>query len=430
MNIVLLQGPLGPFFQSVSHVLEAQGHTVFKVAFNGGDERWSGAATVVKYRGNAKGWRSYFADLCCENNIDAVVCYGDCRFYHKVAASVCREIDTPFWALEEGYLRPDFVTLELGGVNANSPLYPVRNQLAQFTPDAFFKPSFIAGKTFKKRAWYASFHHISRALLRGRYPHYVNHRPWTLIKESSSWLRGGWIKLTHKRRDRRLLQQLQQYKGRLFLLPLQVSEDFQIRDHSKFNDINHVIDDVIRSFAEHALKEDHLLIKHHPMDRGYLDYQQCIDTLIEKYHLQGRVFYGYELPLPKVYPLLKGVVTVNSTVGLSALLHDIPVKCLGKALYDIPRLTTMAPLSNFWRQPVPVCSTTFNLVHEAILHQSQINGNYYTQTHHTAALVAARVTGVVTVDLPPASVRKKKMAPLSSTTSADYQGEAILPVTK
>ena len=40
MKILLLQGPLGPFFQTLSQALSKAGHEVYKIHFNGGDECW------------------------------------------------------------------------------------------------------------------------------------------------------------------------------------------------------------------------------------------------------------------------------------------------------------------------------------------------------------------------------------------------------
>lgn len=50
------------------------------------------------------------------------------------------------------------------------------------------------------------------------------------------------------------------------MVPLQVSEDFQIREHSDFDSIEQMIENIVSSFAKHASEEDVLLFKHHPMD--------------------------------------------------------------------------------------------------------------------------------------------------------------------
>jgi len=388
MNILLLQGPLGPFFRTLGNHLVAEGHNVFHISFNGGDECWRSQGSLYRFTSTMKEWPAYFRHFCQQHQIDSVMCYGDCRPYHAKASNICRQLDIAFWALEEGYLRPDFVTMELGGVNANSSLYRVRHTLPHYQPGQPFPVRHKAGKTFGSRAWFAIRYHVNKRLGTGLYPHFVSHRPWGLLKEALSWVKGGLLKLRFKSIDRAMLQELQAEKGRVFLLPLQVSEDFQILSHSNYRDVATVIKEVVGSFARHADSADTLLIKHHPMDRGYINYQPLINQLREQHQLGKRLRFGYELPLPEVYPLLKGVVTVNSTVGLSALLHHLPVKCLGKALYDIPGLTTPGPLSSFWRKQQPVCEATFDAVRNALLHQTQINGSFFTLMEETAVEVA------------------------------------------
>lgn len=57
-----------------------------------------------------------------------------------------------------------------------------------------------------------------------------------------------------------------------------------------------------------------------------------------------------------------GIVTVNSTVGLTALYAAKPVIALGAAVYDVPGLTSQEPLARFWHAPAPPirrCSTGF-----------------------------------------------------------------------
>ncbi|MFM5846216.1 capsule biosynthesis protein [Aeromonas veronii] len=391
MNVLLLQGPLGPFYQTLSQHLLRAGHQVVKINFNGGDECWPCAGENLVYRGEPAGWYMFFQMLLKKHAIDTVLCYGDCRYYHRVASQVCELKGLSFWALEEGYLRPDFVTLEPGGVNAFSPWYEERARLPRVDWPAEFIAPLKVGKTFAARAWYASRYHISKAIKRSRYPHYVDHRPWTLWQEARGWLRSGWIKYGHRHRDRALLNRLKEHAGQIFLVPLQVSEDFQIREHSEFGDLEEMISEVVSSFAHYANSDDVLLFKHHPMDRGYVSYRDCIDRLVVEHGLVGRVFYGYELPLPVLYPLLKGVVTINSTVGLSALLHLVPTICLGRALYDITGLTTSGSLSSFWQRQSRVCEVTFQRARNSLLHLTQLNASFYRHFDMGAKAVMARM---------------------------------------
>lgn len=391
MNVLLLQGPLGPFYQTLSQHLVRAGHQVVKINFNGGDECWPCAGISISYHGDPDGWNTFLRRMLREYSINTVLCYGDCRYYHKVASQVCELKGLSFWALEEGYLRPDFVTLEPGGVNAFSPWYEERARLPRVDWPAEFIAPLKVGKTFAARAWYASRYHISKAIKQSRYPHFVDHRPWTLWQEARGWLRSGWIKYGHRHRDRALLHRFKEHAGQIFLVPLQVSEDFQIREHSEFGDLEEMISEVVSSFARHANPDDVLLFKHHPMDRGYVSYRDCIDRLIAEHGLAGRIFYGYEWPLPALYPLLKGVITINSTVGLSALLHRVPTICLGRAIYDIKGLTTTGPLSSFWQHQSPVCEATFQRARNSLLHLTQLNASFYRHLDTGAEAVLARM---------------------------------------
>ncbi len=401
---------MGPFYQTLSQHLAFAGHRVVKIHFNGGDECWPCVGENLCYRGDPDGWNAFFRRALRQYAIDIVLCYGDCRYYHRVAGQVCKLKGVSFWALEEGYLRPDFVTLEQGGVNAFSPWYEKRERLSRLHWSAEFAAPLKVGKTFATRAWYASRYHISKALKCQSYPHFVEHRPWSFWQEAMGWTRSAWVKYGHLRADRALLNHLKGHAGRIFLVPLQVTEDFQVREHSDLGGVDEMVEQVIRSFAQHANPEDVLLFKHHPMDRGYVSYRAFIDRLIAEQGLVGRVFYGYELPLPTLYPLLKGVITINSTVGLSALLHHVPTICLGRALYDIPGLTTSGPLSSFWRRQSPVCDKTFQRVRDSLLHLTQLNASFYRHLDIGAQAVMARMqladgVALAKVSSPPACSR-------------------------
>lgn len=403
MNILLLQGPLGPFFQVLSKELAALGHSVCKIHFNAGDTVWPCTGDNIVFSDEPESWQTFLRRQIKQRNIEAVVCYGDCRFYHRLAAGLCKQLEVVFWALEEGYLRPDYITMECGGVNAFSPHYAQRNALAEHDWLAPYQPQIVVGRTFARRAGYAIRYHLRKLLQHRHFPYHVNHRPWSVWQEARGWIMGGVTKWQHQRPDRQLMRALEQYRGRIFFVPLQVTEDFQIREHSDLNSIEEMVTQVISSFAHHARAEDILLFKHHPMDRGYVSYRAQITTLCQMFNLQGRVFYGYELPLPALYPLLKGVVTINSTVGLSALLHKVPTFCMGRALYDIEGLTSQETLAKFWNHQTPVCPKRFERLRQSLLHLTQLNASFYHHLEHSARLVARRISGLDQVHFPTGS---------------------------
>jgi capsular polysaccharide export protein len=398
-RVLLLQGPIGPFFAQLAHWLRQHGQHVFKVDFNGGD-RWfsQGNPCTLSFRGSEEEWPAWLADLARRARIEAFVLFGQMRPLHLQAMRLAREQGWPVYVFEEGYFRPGYVTLERGGVNAQSSL-PLEAEFYRRQPEPVtFKPRFT-GQRFDKTALLAMQYYLAAALARPWFAHHRYHRPLEL-REGLRWLRGGVRKLRYRWLQRNLLAQLcaPERTRRWFLLPLQVAGDSQILHHAHFADIPSVIREVVASFARDAARDDWLVIKHHPMDRAYNDYGDLIARLGRKYGLGERLLYVHDLHMPTLLKHCRGVVTVNSTTGLQALYHDVPVCTLGECCYAVPGLVDPGPLARFWRQPAPVDQELFQrFAHYAITH-TQINASFYARS----PALEAETPGAPAIDAAPA----------------------------
>ena len=376
-SVLFLQGPLGPFFRELAGSFSRAGYCTHKINFNGGDRFFSGADQVVDYTGTPEEWPQYLQEYLLEHAIEAVFLLGDCRYYHRVAKPVCEHLKVAFMVFEEGYLRPDTITLESGGVNAFSNLdVSVETLLA--TPECSVKAPVSMGPTMKQRALYASLYYWAAFFARNHFSHYQHHRAFDPIHEGFCWLRGVARKQLVRRNDQKVHKLLtSQYSKRFVLAPLQVHDDSQKVFHSDYACVESFIGEVMRSFSANAGKDQVLCFKHHPMDRGYTHYGQFIERLTWRHNLQGRVFYCHDNSLPELYHHAASVVTVNSTVGLSALLHHLPVKAMGRVLYDIPGLTHQGPLDEFWQNPQPVDQDLFRRFHSRLFKHTQVNGSFF-----------------------------------------------------
>src|SRR4051812_40650495 len=121
-NTLLLQGPVGPLFRGLARELRQRGDRVWHLTFNGGDEFFADRAARVRYTRGADEWPFYLASIIRSQRIDRVFLFGDCRPLHRVALLVCAQLGVPVYVVEEGYLRPFYLTIEPGGVNGNSQL--------------------------------------------------------------------------------------------------------------------------------------------------------------------------------------------------------------------------------------------------------------------------------------------------------------------
>jgi capsular polysaccharide export protein len=75
----------------------------------------------------------------------------------------------------------------------------------------------------------------------------------------------------------------------------------------------------------------------------------------------------------------RGVVTVNSTSGLTALELGKPTVALGKAIYDMPGMASQCGLREFWREQEPPDSELFDCFRKVVIHLTQVNGGLYSR---------------------------------------------------
>lgn len=83
---------------------------------------FTAAIDNTAYYQTPKEFPGWLRDLHRQYDFDTILCFGDCRPLHKEAKRWAKSKGIRFLAFEEGYLRPQFITVEEGGVNAYSSL--------------------------------------------------------------------------------------------------------------------------------------------------------------------------------------------------------------------------------------------------------------------------------------------------------------------
>jgi capsular polysaccharide export protein len=162
-------------------------------------------------------------------------------------------------------------------------------------------------------------------------------------------------------------------------VPLQVHNDAQVKVHSDYASVAEFVREVIGSFARKAPADTKLVIKHHPLDRGYNDYARLVDEEAAAIGIEGRVVYIHDQHLPSLFDAARGVVVINSTAGLQALDHRAPVKVCGRAIYDIEGLTFPGTLDAFWgaASEFTLDAELFASFRSWLVKQTQLGGSFY-----------------------------------------------------
>ena len=381
-KVLLLQGPLGAFFKNLALDLEAAGATVFKINFNGGD--WFFYPTkAINFNQRLSEWPHFYDTFIQTHHIDVVLLFGDCRPIHQVAHAISVERNLQIGVFEEGYIRPDYITLEQYGVNANSKI-PQSPEFYQHLPDTPINEVASIGKSFWFAALWGMIYFTACAIAKPYFRHYQHHRSLS-IWQGLFWLRSFGRKWLYGFQQKNELETLiKERDKKYFLLALQVHNDAQIHHHSDFFSVDAFISEVINSFSLNAPPDCHLVIKHHPLDRGFNHYGHLIHVICQRQGLKNRIHYIHDLHLPTLLAHAKGVVVINSTVGLSALDHACPVITCGNAIYDFEGLTYQGSLDSFWKNAdsFKVDQNLYFKFLSYLINHTQINGNYYKRLHH------------------------------------------------
>ncbi|MEP1449255.1 MAG: capsular biosynthesis protein [Paraglaciecola sp.] len=390
-NILFLQGPVGSFFRQLADFMAKQDDvTTYQIALNGGDDIFARSKRTTAYVGKPQDWSEFLKAYLSKHNITDIVVFGDCRFYHRIAKKVASEQGIQLWAFEEGYLRPSFITLEREGVNSNSLF---SNELFEQFNSTGLSLSESENLTRRNSFWFMSvnafIYYFFKLIYSYKYKHYIHHRPWLFSEETYSWVRAAVRKVTYAYNDYKLSKSIKSSLSKqYFLVPLQVSVDSQILFHSPFGSVEEFISTVIESFAKNADKDDFLVFKHHPMDRGFTNYQRFIKKLCYAYDLNQRVIYCHDTHLPTLLKHAKGTITVNSTVGISSLHHGTPTKVLGNAIYNIAGMTSQKELHEFWNISCKPCVDKFSKFTQFLKENNQIPGSFYMKPTNTFAAIS------------------------------------------
>ncbi len=348
-EFLFLQGPPGPFFRQLADALHQRGAGTHRINLSGGDRHdWPDGAT--DYRGTLSAWPLYFDRFVRARRITDIVLFGDCRPVHQAALRMAQLRGLHIHVFEEGYIRPDWMTLERDGVNGHSPLERDPDRImaaAQWLPPIPRLPSITADFKRRARDSYWHYHHVVTGRL--RFPFYRSHRQGSIVLDGIGWL----LKfLRARRRARQAQDTLAAIAGRkFFLFPLQLTEDYQIRAHSPFGSMLVAAEYVLESFAHFAPADTVLLVKEHPLDSGYRNWRRTLDKAAQRLGVAGRIYHIDGGDLQQLAESAVGMVCVNSTSGTLALEAGLPVVVLGDAVYDVRGITHQSGLDQFWTAP-------------------------------------------------------------------------------
>ncbi len=376
-RFLIVTAPFGPFGRVLARSLRARGAEVSRVLLNAGDLLYWRGPGGIKFKRGAGRWPERLAELAPAYT--DIVVFGEGGAYNQAVLRDVHRFDATVWVLENGYFRPDWVTVERNGVNASSNLS--RTPLAYAPPTPEIPVTRPVGKALPHHVLNISLYHLIQLPGRWLFPKYV--APYTV----APWLQCA----GHIRRYFGLALQSPNAcdassisrKGPYFLACLQREGDAQLLRYSHFADNTAFLAEVMSSFAAHAPANARLIVKNHPLDPGLVDLRRVTNRLAVDRGLQDRIDFIDGGNLAQLCRGSNGMVVNNSSAALSALGFGTPVKVMGEAFFDFEGLTHQESLDGFWNAPAAPDHDLFQRFRAHVIARSQINGNY----HEPSAMV-------------------------------------------
>lgn len=374
---LFLQGHPSRLWRDQFDELSRRGARCLKVNLNLADSVfWRGGPSVA-YRGSLSGWPAWLEDLCRREGVTDILYFGDQHPYHRAARAVADPLGIACWVVEFGYLRPDWITLERDGMGPLShfPRDPARlRSMAAGRDGPDLVPRYPHG--FGQEAIDEVAFNLLMVFGRPVFPRYVSDKAFWPALEYLGWLPLLAVAGRDKRRAEACERALCGTGVPFNLVALQMRGDYQIRAASPFADLEDFVDEVLRSFRQHAPPDRQILFKLHPLESGWHAWTWRIGRLARRHGVADRVQVIRGGDLQRLLKASRGVVLVNSTVGLHALRLGVPTCALGQAIYGVTGLAHQGGLDTFWTTPDPVDPALFDAFQRA-LSTLQVKGSFF-----------------------------------------------------
>lgn len=349
---LLLQGPMSWFFTYLGEALRGRGARVHRILLCPGDVLFWRGPNGVSYRGRARDWPIYLDAFMMNRDVTDIACLGDGRRWHDDAVRVAREAGVRVHIVEQGYLRPCWLTVEPDGTGGRTRFpddWEEIEALAERT--AAPEPRLFRTSFFGYAAMDVAFNLANLLFSWLFFQYYQRHSLEHPVREWTGWISGKALPIRRRRRALRAAEvRIAGHQGPLFLMPLQLETDYQIRLHGPPGGVEAMLRRAILSFAEHAPEDALLAVKVHPLDHTASEWRRRMAWTAQEAGCAGRCVFVDGGDLDALLGQAAGVVVANSTVGLSALRAGAPVITLGAAIYDLPGLTFGGDLDRFWTE--------------------------------------------------------------------------------
>ncbi len=393
-RVLFISAPFGPCFRRFAQTLAQRGHSVWRIVWEGGDLLETPFRYQVTFRGHRSGEEAFLRHLFIQKNITTIITYNDTGRRNQLAIKLAKDLGIKRYVLENGYLRPHWITFDREGVNGFSKLPKAPefyHSAGAAPPEPVTFPVRMGDHVRNTMKHFAASLALSPIL-----PFDSRYYGDALWRQARHYAKEYFWRITHKERHKtsEIVARKQSGPAKVFVVLLQKPGDAQLRVHSPYGGNRPFLTEVCESFAAHAPADAILVVKQHPYDYGVERLPRFFRTLARRLGIGNRAYYLRKTSIDIVLDHADGLITVNSTGGLTAVVRGLPVMCCGNAIFNMAGLTFQDGLDRFWRESAPPARATVDAFVNYLQTHSQINGGF----HHRVGieLTARAITRVIT----------------------------------
>ncbi len=341
-RVLLLQGPVGPFFPDLHTALAASGFSVRRVLLNAGDRLFASRLfasrqNCIRFTGTLSEWDTWLRFEIDRNTPDAIILFGSSRPAHEVARRIAGYFDVAVISLEEGYLRSGYVSCEIGGNNQHSPLakwspkHPLRKHPLSMAGSAAPAVGVLNASFATMSFWGATYYLVRDLAAKPSDANLFHRRRERAIPLAWSWGVHMLCRFGARITEFPVRRTLHRNPGYI-LIPLQVSSDSQLNAAARGWNTPRLIDGCLRALVA-AGNRQRVVFKLHPLERRSAAIKRLILRKAKQHGVDRRsIKILHSGRIGTLTHHSSGMIVINSTCAFSALHHEVPVLVLGEAV--------------------------------------------------------------------------------------------------
>ena len=326
-RILFLQGPAGSFFNRLAMHAKDEGANIFHINFNLGDKFFNPKKNSYDFKGEINEWPNYLENFLKKKKINRVYMLNDCRPYHKNIISTLRNNNLDFYVFEDGYFRPNHLTLEFNGVNANSQFIYFEEKAKKEKIETLRIKNSLYPKLIERILY--SVLSVGNSIFFKNYVAYRKIDPFSKLYFEIMNSLVYFIKLFA----------ISSYnpKKKYVLVVMQLNDDTQTKFHSFFKNMEDYLSFVVKKIRANNANQE-ILIKAHPKD---LYHAYKLNRLMKD---EKNVFFIYKGDSADYLEAADYVIVNNSTSAIRAIMEGKNIFACGNSAYLKKRYSNISEM--------------------------------------------------------------------------------------